>query len=59
MAYAAVYGDVPLLGWWLLGLNAFWVMAYDTEYAMVDRDDDRSSASALRRSSSAGSTWRS
>jgi len=41
MAYAAVYGDVPLLGWWLLGLNAFWVMAYDTEYAMVDRDDDR------------------
>jgi len=41
MAYAAVYGDVPLLGWWLLALNAFWVMAYDTEYAMVDRDDDR------------------
>jgi 4-hydroxybenzoate polyprenyltransferase len=41
MAYAAVYGDVPLLGWWLLGLNAFWVMAYDTEYAMVDREDDR------------------
>ena len=41
MAYAAVYEDVPLLGWWLLGLNALWVMAYDTEYAMVDRDDDR------------------
>jgi 4-hydroxybenzoate polyprenyltransferase len=41
MAYAAVYGDVPLLGWWLLWINALWVMAYDTEYAMVDRDDDR------------------
>jgi 4-hydroxybenzoate polyprenyltransferase len=41
MAYASVYGDVPLLGWWLLWINALWVMAYDTEYAMVDRDDDR------------------
>jgi 4-hydroxybenzoate polyprenyltransferase len=41
MAYAGVYGDVPRLGWWLLWLNAFWVMAYDTEYAMVDREDDR------------------
>ena len=40
MAYASVYDDVPLLGWWLLWLNALWVMAYDTEYAMVDRDDD-------------------
>jgi 4-hydroxybenzoate polyprenyltransferase len=40
MAYAAVYDMVPLLAWWLLALNAFWVMAYDTEYAMVDRDDD-------------------
>jgi len=40
MAYAAVYDAVPPLGWWLLVLNAFWVMAYDTEYAMVDRDDD-------------------
>ncbi len=40
MAYAAVYDAVPLLAWWLLALNAFWVMAYDTEYAMVDRDDD-------------------
>jgi 4-hydroxybenzoate polyprenyltransferase len=40
MAYAAVYDAVPLLAWWLLVLNAFWVMAYDTEYAMVDRDDD-------------------
>ena len=41
MAYAAVYGDVPLLGWWLFCLNVLWVIAYDTEYAMVDLDDDR------------------
>ena len=40
MAYAAVYDRVPPIGWWLLFLNAFWVIAYDTEYAMVDRDDD-------------------
>ena len=40
MAYAAVYDRVPPIGWWLLLLNAFWVIAYDTEYAMVDRDDD-------------------
>ncbi len=40
MAFAAVYNDVPPLAWWLLALNAFWVVAYDTEYAMVDRDDD-------------------
>jgi len=40
MAYAAVYNGVPLFGWLLLALNLFWVVAYDTEYAMVDRDDD-------------------
>jgi 4-hydroxybenzoate polyprenyltransferase len=40
MAYAAVFAAVPPIGWWLLALNAFWVIAYDTEYAMVDRDDD-------------------
>jgi 4-hydroxybenzoate polyprenyltransferase len=40
MAYAAVYDFVPPIAWWLLLLNAFWVIAYDTEYAMVDRDDD-------------------
>ena len=40
MAYAAVYDAVPPLAWWLLLLNLFWVIAYDTEYAMVDRDDD-------------------
>ena len=40
MAYAAVFDRVPPIAWWLLLLNAFWVIAYDTEYAMVDRDDD-------------------
>jgi len=40
MAFAAVQGHVPPLGWALLVGNLFWVLAYDTEYAMVDRDDD-------------------
>ena len=40
MAFAAVGGDVPALAWALLAGNLFWVLAYDTEYAMVDRDDD-------------------
>ena len=40
MAFAAVQGEVPALAWWLLVGNLFWVLAYDTEYAMVDRDDD-------------------
>ena len=40
MAYAAVQGRVPPEAWILLLGNAFWVLAYDTEYAMVDRDDD-------------------
>ncbi|MEN9544540.1 MAG: hypothetical protein RLZZ598_1373 [Pseudomonadota bacterium] len=40
MAFAAVQGTVPALAWWLLFGNLFWVLAYDTEYAMVDRDDD-------------------
>jgi len=40
MAFAAVQGEVPLVGWWLFLANNFWVVAYDTEYAMVDRDDD-------------------
>jgi len=40
MAFAAVLGDVPPLGWWLMLGNVCWVLAYDTEYAMVDRDDD-------------------
>ncbi|MCS6811338.1 MAG: 4-hydroxybenzoate octaprenyltransferase [Tepidimonas sp.] len=40
MAFAAVRGEVPPLAWGLLVSNLFWVLAYDTEYAMVDRDDD-------------------
>jgi 4-hydroxybenzoate polyprenyltransferase len=40
MAYAAMFDRVPPIGWWLLVVNLFWVIAYDTEYAMVDRDDD-------------------
>jgi 4-hydroxybenzoate polyprenyltransferase len=35
-----VQGRVPPLAWYLLLGNLFWVLAYDTEYAMVDRDDD-------------------
>ena len=38
--FSTVQGVVPALAWWLLIGNAFWVLAYDTEYAMVDRDDD-------------------
>lgn len=40
MAFAAVTGEVPWQAWALLIGNLFWVLAYDTEYAMVDRDDD-------------------
>jgi 4-hydroxybenzoate polyprenyltransferase len=40
MAYAAVRDHVPPLAWTLLAVNLFWVVAYDTEYAMVDRADD-------------------
>jgi 4-hydroxybenzoate polyprenyltransferase len=40
MAFAAVTGAVPPVGWLLLLGNLFWVLAYDTEYAMVDREDD-------------------
>jgi 4-hydroxybenzoate polyprenyltransferase len=40
MAFAAVREEVPVLAWVLLLGNLFWVLAYDTEYAMVDRDDD-------------------
>ena len=40
MAFAAANDNVPPLGWWLLAINLVWVIAYDTEYAMVDRDDD-------------------
>jgi 4-hydroxybenzoate polyprenyltransferase len=40
MAFAALAGSVPPLGWTLLAANVLWTIAYDTEYAMVDRDDD-------------------
>nr|MBL8412683.1 4-hydroxybenzoate octaprenyltransferase [Dechloromonas sp.] len=40
MGYAAHLGEVPAEAWWLLLANVFWAVAYDTEYAMVDRDDD-------------------
>jgi 4-hydroxybenzoate polyprenyltransferase len=40
MAYAAAAGQVGGFAWALLAGNLFWVLAYDTEYAMVDRDDD-------------------
>lgn len=58
-ALAAVRGEVPPLAWWLLIGNLFWVLAYDTEYAMVDRDDDlkigiRTSAITLGRFDVAG-----
>ncbi|MGD9833498.1 MAG: UbiA family prenyltransferase, partial [Piscinibacter sp.] len=56
---AAVTGEAPALAWGLLLGNLFWVLAYDTEYAMVDRDDDlkigiRTSAITLGRFDVAG-----
>ncbi|MDR3352556.1 MAG: 4-hydroxybenzoate octaprenyltransferase [Zoogloeaceae bacterium] len=41
IAYASQLGRVPLEGWILLAANIFWAIAYDTEYAMVDRPDDQ------------------
>ncbi|MFZ6710835.1 4-hydroxybenzoate octaprenyltransferase [Undibacterium sp. TC9W] len=40
MAFAAVQNTLPVAAWILLLANVFWAVAYDTEYAMVDRDDD-------------------
>ena len=40
MAFAAQIGTVPALAWWILVANVFWVMVYDTLYAMADRKDD-------------------
>jgi 4-hydroxybenzoate polyprenyltransferase len=40
MAFAAQLNAVPPVAWLLLLANIFWCIAYDTEYAMVDRDDD-------------------
>lgn len=61
MAFAAAQSQVPPLAWGLLLGNLFWVLAYDTEYAMVDRDDDlkigiRTSAITLGRFDVAGVT---
>ncbi|ABB75898.1 4-hydroxybenzoate polyprenyltransferase [Nitrosospira multiformis ATCC 25196] len=40
MAFAAQTGEVPFPAWFLMGANLLWVIAYDTEYAMVDKVDD-------------------
>jgi 4-hydroxybenzoate polyprenyltransferase len=40
MGFAAQTGAVPAVAWTMLAANVFWAIAYDTEYAMVDRDDD-------------------
>jgi 4-hydroxybenzoate polyprenyltransferase len=59
MAYAAQTGSVPGIAWVLMIANMFWSVAYDTEYAMVDRNDDmrlglKSSAILLGRYDVAG-----
>lgn len=40
MAFTAVQGRIPLTAWIMLIANVLWTIAYDTSYAMVDRDDD-------------------
>lgn len=40
MAYAALTGAIAFEAWLLLAANFLWIVAYDTQYAMVDRDDD-------------------
>ncbi len=40
MAFAAQLGELPALAWVLMAATFSWIIAYDTEYAMVDRDDD-------------------
>jgi 4-hydroxybenzoate polyprenyltransferase len=59
MAYAAIQESLPLECWLLLAANVFYAFAYDTEYAMVDRNDDaklgiRTSALTLGRWDVAG-----
>jgi len=59
MAYAAQQGRLPLEAWVLMAATFFWIIAYDTEYAMVDRDDDlklglKSAAIVLGRSDVVG-----
>lgn len=40
MAFVAIQGEVPLAAWWVFAANVAWTVAYDTEYAMVDKPDD-------------------
>lgn len=40
MAWAAQTNELPWMVWFLFTINALWTIAYDTQYAMVDRDDD-------------------
>lgn len=40
MAYAALLNHIPSSAWLLFGITVLWIIIYDTEYAMVDRDDD-------------------
>ena len=59
MAYAAQRGELPAAAWVMMIATMFWIIAYDTEYAMVDRDDDvklglKSSAILLGRHDVAG-----
>lgn len=40
MAWAAQANELPVMVWFIFAINALWTIAYDTQYAMVDRDDD-------------------
>jgi len=40
MAFTAITGAVPPIGWLLFAATVLWALIYDTQYAMVDRDDD-------------------
>ena len=40
MAWAAQANELPAMVWFIFAINALWTIAYDTQYAMVDRDDD-------------------
>jgi len=40
MAWAAQANELPMMVWFVFVINAIWTIAYDTQYAMVDRDDD-------------------
>jgi len=41
MAFTAITGSIPLVAWLLFAATVVWALVYDTQYAMVDRDDDR------------------